>query len=843
MNLIPSIDVFKDFSNAVPYRAITNDCIVSVNPDRLTAILEIHVSSLNDVETMDTAHNRLMTLLCELPGNAIVSIYYVKTFHKPSIPVIKGHANDIVNYLEEIRVNHLSGITSYLHQNYLSITLPLDNEKSEFALIDKMFSKDQSGGMTEIDKLGESFKKTLDKLNYFTKSLIAGIDGTIYRLSSSQILQFLSLLCNHDFVEHYSGMSSIFKGDFNASIGGLFNTKTPGYVYYGGKYHAVMSMRSIDKKSKLPDKSHAGLNRIFLHKDLKDTPFIIQHSIAFVSKSEGIRKAELRKNMITSRGAIAKYLPFLAKTPEGINPEILRVLIEQAIEIVKNSNKRFLEQHFHVHLWADSLRDLEETARSFDATVSSVYKLKRDKYNIKAAFYSLFPGNESLNPIRNMLPSFNVSDFMPIDMPRFCYPHKKSKQFIYYHNSVDALNRIDPFDRRSDAWNALIIGGSGSGKSFLAQDILWQFMPYNPQIAIIDRGGAESGSYRSFVMNNKGTYLEIAFESKVQFSINPFDGKLFDENGSPYAFKMISLLATIERMVCEENTKELSGNVKYEVQRLLKEYYTAKNNNEKNDCNLHEFAFEYLKGNQPLIAAGRDLWKELFYFIGRGKEEGPYARFFRQTQEIQNKDIICFDLQGLSGHPKLKDVLVPALLDMIANNILGIGGADRRRFVFVDEAWADLKGGSNVGAFMEELSRTIRKLNGQITIISQRFSDILDSPIGGALVANTSYYYLVGSKHEGKPLEKAVASSSEGRRALSNFDIDQILTQRSKRDFYLLTPFFCGQLRLYPSKEFCMVATTDPNDKAILRKHQNLLGAQYVTPEVMESAKEEFFRK
>jgi len=86
----------------------------------------------------------------------------------------------------------------------------------------------------------------------------------------------------------------------------------------------------------------------------------------------------------------------------------------------------------------------------------------------------------------------------------------------------------------------------------------------------------------------------------------------------------------------------------------------------------HEFAFEYLKGNQPLIAAGRDLWKELFYFIGRGKEEGPYARFFRQTQEIQNKDIICFDLQGLSGHPKLKDVLVPALLDMIANNILGI---------------------------------------------------------------------------------------------------------------------------------------------------------------------------
>jgi len=140
-----------------------------------------------------------------------------------------------------------------------------------------------------------------------------------------------------------------------------------------------------------------------------------------------------------------------------------------------------------------------------------------------------------------------------------------------------------------------------------------------------DRGGAESGSYRSFVMNNKGTYLEIAFESKVQFSINPLTVSCFDENGSPYAFKMISLLATIERMVCEEkHQEELSGNVKYEVQRLLKEYYTAKGiTTRKNDCNLHEFAFEYLKGNQPLIAAGRDLWKELFYFIGRGKERRP----------------------------------------------------------------------------------------------------------------------------------------------------------------------------------------------------------------------------
>ena len=59
----------------------------------------------------------------------------------------------------------------------------------------------------------------------------------------------------------------------------------------------------------------------------------------------------------------------------------------------------------------------------------------------------------------------------------------------------------------------------------------------------------------------------------------------------------------------------------------------------------------------------------------------------------------------------------------------------------------------------------------------------------------------------------------------------------------MLTPFFCGKLRLYPSKEFAMVATTDAQDKAILRKYQNELGVNYVTPEVMKVAKEAFFSR
>ena len=237
----------------------------------------------------------------------------------------------------------------------------------------------------------------------------------------------------------------------------------------------------------------------------------------------------------------------------------------------------------------------------------------------------------------------------------------------------------------------------------------------------------------------------------------------------------------------------------------------------------------------------RSLHKRLYPFIGGedGISEGPFARFFRKTNTIKNKDFLCFDLAGLKGMQQLKAVLIPVLLDMIFSNVLVSSEKERKKLVIMDEAWADLKGGSMTD-FMEEMFRTIRKLGGNISIITQRFLDVLNSDIGGALLANSSYFYFIGNKHTKEPLLKATASSSKGTLSLSDFDIQKIIDSQSKRDFYLLTPFFSGLLKFFPSKEFCMLATTDADEKNILRRHMKKLGVNIVTPQVIESAYNEF---
>jgi type IV secretory pathway VirB4 component len=227
-------------------------------------------------------------------------------------------------------------------------------------------------------------------------------------------------------------------------------------------------------------------------------------------------------------------------------------------------------------------------------------------------------------------------------------------------------------------------------------------------------------------------------------------------------------------------------------------------------------------------------------FIGKGHNSGAYATLFRETKELKSKDVVCFDMAGLGGATDLKKVLIPVILETIATNILG-GDFSRRKMVIMDEAWRDLQGGS-MSDFMMDMYRTIRKLNGGVYILTQSFKDVVNSRIGGALIVNTSYYYFVGPKHDFEEMVELcrVDSSKCGSRKMNEFYADVIAKSKAKQDFFLFCPFFAGLLHFVPTKEFVMLASTHPKHKIILQKHRKKLGMDFVTPEVMESAKEEF---
>ena len=209
-----------------------------------------------------------------------------------------------------------------------------------------------------------------------------------------------------------------------------------------------MSLRAVGSESRLPSQTTAAMNTTFFKsEDLQNIPFTIHQSIKFVQKQEGLTIANLRKNSLDRKKGLAKRNSLFAKTEEGISPDKLFDLIEESIEIVENSNNRFVYQTFQVHIWHEELGALWRNLRTIRNTVSTSYLMKPDKFNIKAAYYSLFPGNETINQIRCMLATYTVADFFPIDLPRECLPDpdKSRNEHIYFTTASGSVARLCVF--------------------------------------------------------------------------------------------------------------------------------------------------------------------------------------------------------------------------------------------------------------------------------------------------------------------------------------------------------------------------------------------------------------
>jgi type IV secretory pathway VirB4 component len=844
---------YKNISDILPILMIQDNTVINKN-DTVTAYFEVAFSEINSAEILDAVHASIFAAFTKFPDNTWVDIHFTKTFVYPQIIDSQRSKSSVINHLEKMTNADIRVRKVPEYRTILTLTIPIEvKEKDEgfVGVIKKFQNKDESKMEKYLNAI-RNLDKTETNLRYV-------LNREMIRLNDAQIINFMSLLINKDFMEVHAGLNSLLKSDIEYSLpGGIFGNNSS-YIKYGNYYHAVLTQRSRFKKSIITENPQASQMLSFLDHEMGKIPFMLHASFQIPSFQFGMNYAQHKRGMISRQGVLAQKLAFLSKTPEGIPADELRELIDLEIYDVRSTQyAKFVKMSFKVHLWANDLRELNETCENVQNINARDWQFYREREGLKSAWYSsLFPAMNSFEVNPMVLSSLWARKFLPIDLPPRCIPHKDDKDFLYYYNNFGELIKFDPFSEKTDNWNAQIIGASGSGKSFTMNNILLQFSVYNPQFAILDYGGEGAGSYRNFVNIQNGTYIEISLE-KGNFSINPFDGAFYCEVSEDnvdgfYKRKLTALLSTLELMITSKFDNVDSASIlnphNYTILgNKIREYYKENGNNgydlqgniedksKINYLNLDDFANKKLKDDDFL---GK-MFFALAPFIGKGHNSGVYAPLFRETKELKSKDVVCFDMAGLGGAADLKKVLIPVILETIATNILG-GDFKRRKMIVMDEAWRDLQGG-NMADFMEDMYRTIRKLNGNVTILTQRFRDVANSKIGGALLSNTSYYYFVGPKHDYDEISRLcrVDSSKCGNREMNEYYIDVMVKSAAKRDFFLFCPFFAGLLHFVPTKEFIMLSSTHPKHKIILQEHMKKLGVDFVTPEVMESAKEEF---
>ena len=148
--------------------------------------------------------------------------------------------------------------------------------------------------------------------------------------------------------------------------------------------------------------------------------------------------------------------------------------------------------------------------------------------------------------------------------------------------------------------------------------------------------------------------------------------------------------------------------------------------------------YRALDGLRPELAKPLRLW-----ITG-----GPYAAFFCHKQDtFQNADLVYFELTGFDDHPDVGSAITYMLFTKIFQR-LQRQDEDRKKIIVLDECWKFLMN-DTMASKIKELYRTIRKHNGSIQTITQHPNDLINSPHRDAILANTSFLFMLEQKGVG----------------------------------------------------------------------------------------------
>ena len=404
--------------------------------------------------------------------------------------------------------------------------------------------------------------------------------------------------------------------------------------------------------------------------------------------------------------------------------------------------------------------------------------------------WKIFKGNLPAAPVRleraKKFKTNNLVDFIPIFGPR----EGDEDPAVIFRNRLNGLVSFNPFDSKLTNYNALVTGSSGAGKSFLNNCILAQELARGLRVFIIDIGG----SYKKLTEALGGQYLEMDLSD--QYRLNPFD--IPDPTQEPSNQKLKSLLAVIESMVVEDEKTKLSKLDRVLLEKAVIELYEEKRKQNKVPV-LSELTDKLAKSKEASMV---DISKVLYMWTGNR----PYGKLLDGFGSLRTDAPICtFDLKGLSSYPDLQSVMILILTDFILTQVEQ-DKVNKKRII-LDEAWQLLKSNAAAG-FMEYCARTLRKTGSGITFITQGVEEIVESPIGPAIMNNTATKFILLQRGDSEILKNALKLNGQELHLI--YSLEQRKGEFSEG--FMIEGDHRQVIRIYPSPFEYWLSTSDASD-------------------------------
>jgi conjugal transfer ATP-binding protein TraC len=444
-------------------------------------------------------------------------------------------------------------------------------------------------------------------------------------------------------------------------------------------------------------------------------PFFLNVNVHFPNATSKRAKLSQKRNWVANQafGPLAKWVPRIVQRKNDFD------VLFKSLE----NGARPIQMTMTVGLFSadmDTARRDAENARNYLAEQS--FTFVPDRFVCRPLFVNVLPFGADVKAMSYLgrYRTFTTEHAARL-LPVFSDWKGTGTPVVSFVSRQGQLMSFDLFDS-PDNYNAVIAAKSGSGKSFLANELIESYLSVGAQLWVIDIGG----SYRKLAKCYGGDYID--FETGSPIGLNPFP--LVDDLAE-YQAVLEGLIATMAAP-----TEKLTDLQNSHVSRVIQEVFAEKGR----DSKIDDIA-ERLRANEDRRV--QDVGDQLYPFTS----QGAFGFLFNRENNVTfNRDFTVLELERLRGRPHLQKVVLAQLIFQIESNIYH---ADKRRpkIVIIDEGWQLIADGGE-SKFIEHAFRRFRKYRGSIVLITQSPNDLYEADVGRAIMENASNVLVLAQKSE-----------------------------------------------------------------------------------------------
>lgn len=397
------------------------------------------------------------------------------------------------------------------------------------------------------------------------------------------------------------------------------------------------------------------------------------------------------------------------------------------------------EPLLHVAVFIEMISDSLDNLRILQTEVQT--ELVRSKLNVdklmlrqQHGFMSVMPSGRNMfrEQFERVIPASSTANLYP-----FSFSGKTDEQGFYLGKDRYGGNIIVDFDKRSDDKtnaNALILGNSGQGKSYLLKLILTNLREKGKSIISLD----PETEYVDLTHNLGGCFIDLMSGEYIINVLEPktWDDGTGDDENAPQAFKSktklsqhISFLRDFFRCYKDFTDREIDT-----IELLLIKLYDNFNISDDTDWNtMRSTDYPILSDFYALIEAEyqgynpkqKNLYTaETLQNICLGLHslcKGAESKFFDGHTNITDSSFVTFGVKGLLQASKnIRNALLFNVLSYMSEQLLTKGNT----VASVDEFYLFL---SNLTAveYIRNFMKRVRKKESAVILASQNIEDFL----------------------------------------------------------------------------------------------------------------------